>query len=186
MKKFNFYQNLKSKVVELYKKNKKLFICTLSLIVVLVFLLFSVVFSGGKKADDNKKKSSINSTISVSDYALGIETKLKDMILTLDSVKEASVFVMIDSTPTIKYLTEVKNETKTQENSTNSTMSETVVFEKNGSVSTPVVVTTIMPKVTGVLIVTNKTDALTKISIINSVSIVLNVDESCISILQER
>ena len=63
---------------------------------------------------------------------------------------------------------------------------ETVVFEKNGSSSNPIVVATIAPKISGVLIVVNKIQASTKLSIINSVSIVLNVPESCITILQEQ
>ena len=186
MKKFNFVQNLKSNILGLYNKNKKVFFACTALSVILVILVFSVMFSGTKKKTDKSKINSNTSTISVSEYALSIENKLKNMIEKLDSVKDVSVFVMVDSSPKIEYLTETTTDTKTTENGTNSTISETVVFEKNGSISTPVVVTTIMPKVTGVLISVKGIDAMTKLSIINSVSIVLNIDESCISILQER
>lgn len=186
MKKFNFVQNLKSNILGLYNKNKKVFFACTALSVILVILVFSVMFSGTKKKTDKSKINSNATTISVSEYALSIENKLKNMIEKLDSVKDVSVFVMVDSSPKIEYLTETTTDTKTTENGTNSTISETVVFEKNGSISTPVVVTTIMPKVTGVLISVKGIDAMTKLSIINSVSIVLNIDESCISILQER
>lgn len=186
MKKFNFIQNLKSNILGLYNKNKKVFFACTALSVILVILVFSVMFSGTKKKTDKSKINSNATTISVSEYALSIENKLKNMIEKLDSVKDVSVFVMVDSSPKIEYLTETTTDTKTTENGTNSTISETVVFEKNGSISTPVVVTTIMPKVTGVLITVKGIDAMTKLSIINSVSIVLNIDESCISILQER
>ncbi len=186
MEKFNFIQNIKEKILGLYGKNKKVFFACVSLIVVLIVLVFSVMFSGSKNKTSKSKTETSSNIISVSDYAGSIETKLKNMILQLDSVNSASVFVMVDSSPTIKYLTETSTETKTTEAGTNSVISETVVFEKNGSVTTPIVVTTIMPKVTGVLIVVNDVNAMTKLSIINSVSIVLNIDESCISILQER
>lgn len=186
MKKFNFVQNLKSNILSLYNKNRKVFLACVALTIILIILVFSVMFSGQKNKNDKSKSASGSNTVSVSEYAQGIENKLKTMIGKLDSVQDVSVFVMVDSTPKIEYLTETKTETKTSENGTNSTISETVVFEKNGSISTPVVVTTIMPKVTGVLIVAKGIDAMTKISIINSVSIVLNIDASCISILQER
>lgn len=186
MKKFNFVQNLKSNILSLYNKNRKVFLACVSLTIILIILVFSVMFSGQKNKNDKSKSASGSNTVSVSEYAQGIENKLKTMIGKLDSVQDVSVFVMVDSTPKIEYLTETKTETKTSENGTNSTISETVVFEKNGSISTPVVVTTIMPKVTGVLIVAKGIDAMTKLSIINSVSIVLNIDASCISILQER
>ena len=186
MEKFNFIQNVKDKVIALYNKNKKVFFACTALFIILIVLLFSIMFSGTKtKRDKNKTETSAN-VISVSDYAAGIETKLRNMILELDSVSSVSVFVMVDSSPTVKYLTQTNTETKTTEAGTNSVVSETVVFEKNGSVTTPIVVTTIMPKVTGVLITINDVSAMTKLSIINSVSIVLNIDESCISILQER
>ena len=92
---------------------------------------------------------------------------------------------MVDSTPKIEYLTEKSEEISGDSANKNSVVSESVVFEKNGSISTPVVVTTIMPKVTGVLIVTNQINNSTKLSIISSVSTVLNIDKSCISLLQE-
>ena len=83
-----------------------------------------------KNKNDKSKSASGSNTVSVSEYAQGIENKLKTMIGKLDSVQDVSVFVMVDSTPKIEYLTETKTETKTSENGTNSTISETVVFEK--------------------------------------------------------
>ena len=107
------------------------------------------------------------------------------MLLEINEVTSASVMVMVESSPKIEYLTEREEDVKTDEKGSSSVVSTTVVFEKNGSVNTPIVVTTIMPKVTGVFIVLNKISPSTKISIINSISIVLNIDSKCISILQE-
>ena len=128
----------------------------------------------------------IKTTISIQDYADKIENKLELLISKLDSIKDVSVMVMIESSPKVTYLTESTTKTETKENNSVSEIITTVVFEKNGSISTPIVVTTINPQITGVLIVTNKISSATKLAIINSVSNVLNISESCICLLQEN
>ena len=182
MVKNKFFDNLKTKIKELSTKNKKTFFISVVLLVAFIFLIITIAFSGsGKKSETSKTTNQI----SVSEYASNIEKKLVDIISKLESVKDVSVFVMVDSTPKIEYLTEKSEEISGDSANKNSVVSESVVFEKNGSISTPVVVTTIMPKVTGVLIVTNQINNSTKLSIISSVSTVLNIDKSCISLLQE-
>lgn len=183
MKKFSF-KNIKESVKGLYLSNKKVFILAVSLMCIVIVIAVSVFIPSSK----NDKKSQIEKQgqVSVTDYATQVENKLNSMLLSIESVKKVSTFVMVESTPKIEYLTESENVTTTNSSGTSSsTLSTTVVFEKNGSISTPVVVTTILPKVTGVLIVLNNVSASTKFSIIKAVSIVLNIDESCISILQE-
>lgn len=170
---------LKSKLVTFYKSNKKLFFSLVACIVVLVGLAVSTL------ADVKKKKSGQVSSVSVTEFAREVEQKLSDMIMMLGSVSRASVFVMVESTPTVTYLTETTERSESKDGTTVSEVETTVVFEKNGSTTSPVVVTTMTPKVTGVLIVTNNIPASTKLSIINSVSVVLKIDKSCISILQE-
>ena len=182
MAKIKFFENFKSKIMELKAKNKKVFFMCMVLFFAIIFLLISIILSSGKKGTNEKKTTA---QISVLEYASSIENKLEDIIIKLDSVKNVSVFVMVDSTPKIEYLTQTSEEIKENESGKNSVVSKTVVFEKNGSISTPIVVTTIMPKVTGVMIVTNKISASTKLSIISSVSTVLNISQSCISLLQE-
>lgn len=184
MKKNKIFENIKTKTFSLYSKNKKIFLCCVCLVVAAIFLLFSIIFSPKNKT--NKSISKTEESGSVLSYASSIETKLEKMILGLDGIDKVSAMVMVDSTPTTKYLIETNTETKGTEENAVTTTSETVVFEKNGSITTPIVVTTILPKVTGVLIVTNKIDAMTKLAIINSISVVLNIDASCISLLQER
>ena len=177
-----YFLKIKDTICSFYKKNKKLFISCVICLIIMDALVIST-FSDLKKTKSNTTKS--DTTVSVSDFASEVETKLTNLILKLDNISSVSVFVMVDSTPTVTYLTESTEKTETKDGSSISETTTTVVFEKNGSISSPIVVTTIMPKVTGVLIVTNKINASTKLSIINSVSIVLNIDESCISLLQE-
>lgn len=182
MKNFSFVSNFWSKIKNQFKSNKRLFLVTVILIVFVVVIFLST-FSFGKNSDSDSSKTK---TVSISDYAQNIELKLTKLISQMDSVSNVSVFVMVDALPETKYLTETKKEeTTSSSGGTTSTETVTVVFEKNGSISTPVVITTIMPKVSGVMIVTNKISGSTKISIINAVAVVLNIDSSCISFLQE-
>lgn len=182
MKKNKLFMSLKEKICVFYRKNKKIFFSCVACFIVLIGLIFSSFTDLSKKSKSKKTESS---SISITNYASEIETKLKNMISNLKDVSSVSIFVMVESTPNIKYLTETNEKTEIKDGNSVSEITTTVVFEKNGSISTPVVVTTLMPKVTGVLIVVNKINASTKLAIINSISVVLNIEESCISILQE-
>lgn len=181
MQKNNFFKSLKEKFLGLGKKGKRLLFVAVIVIIIMLAIFFSALFPKSK----NNAQSNQNA-FSVTDYAAGIEKKLEQILLATSSVTKVSVFVVVDSTPKVEYLTDTEQTSSTNSTgNTTTTSSETAVFEKNGSVSTPVVVKTTMPSVLGVLIVTNKISASTKYNIINSVSVVLNIDSGRISILQE-
>ncbi len=183
--KFNF-KDIKSKIVNAYKSNKKIFVACVCLIVVALFLVISIFAKGLSPSSSKKSNTSTNTnSVSITEYTAMVENKINNMLLSIEDVKKVSTFVMVESTPKIEYLTEKQDSTTTNSNNTVTSSSSSVVFEKNGSISTPVVVTTLMPKVTGVFVVINEVSASTKYNIIHSLSVVLNVDESCISILQE-
>ncbi|MBQ8425199.1 MAG: hypothetical protein IJX17_04190 [Clostridia bacterium] len=182
MKKNNVFSRLKDNICTFFKKDKKSFIMLLICFTGIIVLFISSVFNGkNKRAEVNKE-----TVVSVTSYAEKIENKIISIISKMDSVTKVDAFVMIEATPEITFLTEKKETTITNEKGSTSEITTTVVFEKNGSVQTPVVITTIMPKITGVMIVTNKIDVSTKLLIKNSLSVVLNIDESCISLLQEN
>lgn len=181
MKNIAFFNKLKNSLKDFFGKGKKKNILLFSgIVLALIMLVISYLIP--KNNVETKKEIS---SVSITDYSLSVENKLENMLLKIDEINSVSVMVMVDSTPKVEYLTEIESESKNTEKDSSVTNSTTVVFEKDGSVSTPIVVTTIMPKVTGVLVVLNKISPSTKISIINSISIVLNIDSSCISILQE-
>lgn len=181
MKHFAFLSKLKEKLKPILK-NKKI---TSILIVLLVILVVFYFIVSNFSFTDKEEKLNRKTEISVSDYSKSVENKLSEMLLQINELNKVSVMVMVESTPKIEYLTETEEVVETKENNSSSTKSTTIVFEKDGSVSTPIVVTTLMPKITGVLIITNKISVSTKLNITKSISIVLNIDESCISILQE-
>lgn len=183
MKKNNFLIKLKENLKKLYFSNKKIFFVSIFLIVAFVALC---VFALSSSNSTSKKVQNQSPSISITDYSSKIEGKLVSMLSSLAEVNSINAFVMVDSTPTINYLTQTEETSSPSSNGNISTKKETVVFEKNGSVSSPIVVSTVAPKISGVLIVVNKISASTKLSIINSVSIVLNISPECISILQEQ
>ena len=179
---FTLFSKIKEKIKPLFLNKKKSLILVSAIIVALVLFFIPSIL----KKQNNESQSPKIEDVSVSEYSKNVEEKLESMLLKISEINSASVMVMIESTPQIQYLTETEETLETDEKGGSSSIkSTTVVFEKDGSVSTPVVVTTVMPKVTGVLIVLNKISASTKLSIINSISVVLNIDASCISILQE-
>ena len=181
MKKSAILINLKDKLKTLLSdKKKSTVICVLLIILIISYFLLS-----NFKNSTQPKMSNSTESLSISDYSKSVELKLESMLNDMNEINSVSVMVMIESTPQIQYLTESDHKTESDEKGSTSTITTTVVFEKNGSVSTPVVVTTILPKIIGVLIVTNNISPSTKVSILNSVSVVLNVDVSCISILQK-
>ena len=149
-----------------------------------VIVFYFVISTNSNLKNNNRTDEKVE--VTTSDYADSIEKKLESMLIKIDEINSVSIMVLVESTPKIEYLTESKIEQSSDEKGSSSTTSTTVVFQKDGSVSTPVVVTTIMPKISGVLIVVNQISASTKLSIINSICVVLNIEESCISILQER
>ena len=173
-----------NKMKDSYKNNKKLFLVSVIIIFIFIFVGCYTLFFSSKKASKKKLKTS---SISIDSYTETLENKLSNMLLSVDEIKTVSVLVMVKSSPIINYLTENEtNETTNSSDSSTSSSSSKVVFEKNSGTSSPIIISTIMPEVTGVLIVTNKINATTRIAIINAISMVLNVDASRICILQER
>ena len=92
---------------------------------------------------------------------------------------------MTNGTSTDNYLFETDIVNNSSQSNQNITEKKEVVYQKNGSSNQPVKISTSYPEITGVLIYINKIDAIIKINIQKAISTVLNVDQSCIYILQE-
>lgn len=175
-----FFSGLKAKMSSFYSKNRKLFIVVVSLVlVIIVCFLFYPKSEETAKNQTSETKSSEQASL---DYTSKIEAKVKEMLLSLEEVTKANVMVLCESTEIVEYQKNV-NET-TSENS--SSKNEEVAYEKDGSKSTPIVVTTKNPKIVGVWIIINSVSASTKLAITNSICSVLNIEETSINILQER
>ena len=183
MKLKNLFSSIKIKFSEVFKKNKKL---ALFVLIAIVLIFVCVTVFPNKESDNNiSSNSETLSKVGAKEFKDELELKLKQMLLSIDEVENANVMVVCDESEKYVYL---KNTTQTSSgsgDSTTKTITEEVVYEKNGSVSLPIVVSKTMPNIVGVWIVINSVSPSTKLAITNSVSSVLNIDESCISILQE-
>ena len=182
MKKIFF--DLKNKILSFARKNRRLFIVTLVLIFVLLFAtVYSFLSSSKVKAD-----SEIVTTKTVVDdrYETMVENKILQMLLSLSEVSKANVMVVCETSVVNEYLKNTSETTSTSDANSTKTITEDIVFEKNGSNNSPIIVSSTFPKVMGVWVIVNNISASTKLAIISSICSVLNISESCISILQER
>lgn len=183
MKIKNLIASLKSKFVLVFGKNKKLWsfvLIGIMLVAVCVFLLPN----DSKKEDSQKIDTSFN--LASKEYKEALELKLKQILLAVDEVESASVMVVCDESEKYVYLKNITETSSGAGEGSSKTTSEEVVYEKSGSNSAPILVSKVMPKIVGVLIVINSVSPSTKLAITNSVASVLNIDESRISILQGR
>ena len=178
-KKLNFSVII-DKIKSLKKGNKKNSLIAAVLILVVVFI-FAILFFSGKS---DKQKTTAD--ISADNYSLLLEQKLENMLLGVSEINSVDVFVMVKGSVKSNYLMETTETENSNGNSSTKTISTKVVYKKLNGETLPIIVSTTYPEILGVMIVINKVSAATKISIKNSISIVLNIPENCISILQEK
>lgn len=181
MKLGELINKLKMRFSGLFPKNKKILgLC----VVLIVTIALSIVFFPSKTTDnDNKKVESIERVVESLSYSGEVEKKIKSMLLSMSDITNAEVMVVCESTEIFEYLMN-RDESKNDNNT--STIREEVAFEKEGSNTTPIIITSKMPKILGVWIIINEVAPSTKLAITNSIESVLNIDKACISILQER
>lgn len=182
MKLKNLFSNLKNKLSLISGKNKKFIVLG---VVLTVLVLGVFAFPKNKSTDDSEKETYELSESGSRDYENELELKIKQMLLSMSEIQTANVMVFCDSSGRCDYL---KNKTETISGtgeSSSKTITEEVVYEKNGSNTSAIIVSKTMPKINGVWVVINQVSASTKLAIINSISSVLNIDSSSISILQE-
>lgn len=181
MKFKSYFVKIKEIIAKIYNKNKKLFIVSMLLIVLIVGYCFFSFASNNTKVDEVEQKK--ESIVSTEQYEKIIESKIKNMLLEIDEVKSAGVMVVCDGSTVNHYLKNNSSTTTSSDNSSTQVLEEEVVYEKTGSSSVPVIEYSVFPKVVGVMVVLNKISPATKLAIINSISVVLNIDASCISII---
>ena len=167
-----------SKIKTLFQTNKKRSL-TIFVVLILIFFIFAYLYFPKNTDNKNNNESSMN------DYARSIEFKLEEMLLAVYGIDSVDVFVMTAGTQKINYLMETTETEVTNSTGSTKTSSSKVVYEKLNGETLPIIVSTSYPEILGVMIVTNSISASTKNLIKNSISIVLNIDSSCISILQE-
>ena len=182
MKIKELFFKLKDKL-SLKGKNKKFFILSFVLVGLVLFSIFA--FPKNKTENDVENKLPEQVYLSAREYEDEIELKIKQMLLSISEIEVANVMVFCDSSIKCDYLKNTTENISGAGESSSKTITEEVVYEKNGSNTSAIVVSKTMPKINGVWIIVNQVSPSTKLAIINSISSVLNIDSTSISILQE-
>ena len=127
-----------------------------------------------------------SSYISTMDYCKIIENKLIDVLSKVDGAGTVSVMVTVDGSPELVYANE-KDQTSSTNSSgsvTTATYSSPIIVNANGS-STALVMTEILPKVKGVIVVASGAgNVATKLDLLNAVSTLLDISTNQVTILK--
>ena len=116
-----------------------------------------------------------------------LENRLEKIVSSIDGVGGVEAFVMTETS--VKTIYAGDEESKTNGEGSNSITNKTVeiVFEKNGSVSTPVISLEVYPEIVGVLIVGEGLgDEKRRLLVINAIAVALNIENSKIEVLSGK
>ena len=182
----NFSTNKKTSFITKILKNKQAKVA----IVVLIFsfcALFILNSSfGTNSVSGNQAKKNENFTSGL-EYCEQLETKLKNVLSKISGAGNVSVMVSVKEAPEL-IIASSSNE-KTNSNSTangsqtNSTITKDPVIVTNSGISSPLILTEKLPEVTGVVVVAEGAkDIKVRLSLLQAVQALLNVDDSNIQI----
>ena len=150
-----------------------------------LILLFGFDFKRDKVVNSDNVVSSTG-YIGTIDYCKLIENKLIDVLSAVDGAGQVSVMITVDGSPELVYANE-KDQTSSTNSSgsvTTATYSSPIIVNANGS-STALVMTEILPKVKGVIVVASGAgNVATKLDLLNAVSTLLDISTNQVTILK--
>ena len=164
--------------VNISNKSKLILVVALSFIIVIIFSS-SLIF-------DNKSESTSqkNEIVTTKSYAENVESRLEKVLSKMKGVTSVEIFVYVSSSEEVVYLTDKET---TPTSSGENSIKETTVFNKDGSMSSAVVVVKKYPKVEGVLIVAGGvSDVKLKLTIIDAVSCILCIAPTNVEVLEGK
>lgn len=183
-------QNVESGVkdrIKLFLTNNQIFKKSKTLIVVVLVIVVFLIFASSFKTVNQSKSVEVETSLSAVEYCEATENRLCNVLGQIKNIGNVNVFIMVDSSPTIKYLEETNTETTKKDNSEVVSIETQIVMQKNGTLTTPVVVVELMPKITGVLVVASGAkDIKLKTMLINTVSAILNINASNVEVLEGK
>lgn len=169
---FNVFQKFKNS-----KNFKSIFVCVLAIVVVIIFL------SSFKIKTTKTTQNSTESTSKAIEYCEMQEHRLEQVLESVKGLSNVQVFVYVEESPTIKY---VEDKTE-QETDKQSSFSTTTVLVKNGTITQPIVVVEMLPKIKGVLVIAKGAgDLKMKTTLTNIISSVLGINISNVEVLEGR
>ena len=168
----------KSKILS----NKKV---QLAVAAVLSFVLLLICFNDNNHAlTKSESEEALESDITTSeDYEINVENRIVNIVNSINGISDAKVFVYTKSSVEIIYAEDKEVKTSGAENGS-STELESIVFSKDGTKTSAVVIKKNYPKIEGVLVVAKgANDEKKRIMIINALATVLDINITDVEVL---
>ena len=155
------------------------------IVLIILALVLIVIFSGYFFPKDSSiNGDNYNTIIPSQSFVINMENRLQKLLSNMKGVSNVNVLVYVKSSEEIVYLKDTEN---IANSSTNQTLKETTVFNKDGSSTSAVVVVTKYPTIEGILIVASGVnDVKVKMKIIDAVSCVLSIAPKNIEVLEGK
>ena len=159
------------------------------IVLIIIFIVALVVFfklSGEKSSSKTSSVSSSQVYLTSLEYSQALEQKLEGVLSQVKGAGQVKVMISLDGSPELKYAMDSDTNVSNSSNGiTSSTSSESpILVGKNGSTS-PLILTEILPKVKGVIVVSSgANDISIKLDILNSVSTLLGISTDKINVLK--
>lgn len=163
------------------KFSSKVKFLIIALVIVVLFSVFFLNFSSENKVKKTQKNNVSGNSLYMS-YIAETESRLINVLNAVKDLSNVKVFLNITQSPKITYLTEEKI---SNSSSSSALVTNTIVLAKDGTLTYPIVVLEELPKVKGILIVAKGAgNPRKKIEITNVVAAILDVDVSCVEVLE--
>ena len=164
-------------------KNLKIIILFIIFIVAMIF-----VMNLTKGVSSNTTTNTIGSTNYTTslEYSEMLESKLESVLSQVKGAGQVRVMITLDGSPELVYAMDSDSKvSNSSSGGTTTTSSQTpIIVSKNGS-SSPLILTEIMPKVKGVIVVSSGANNVSvKLDILNSVSTLLGISTDKINVLK--
>lgn len=158
--------------------NKKIQICIILLVVCIIGLVVLKDSSNSK----NENSSDLSSAIEIDGYVNQMEDRIVNIVESVSGVSNVKCLVYTTTSIEIEYATDVSE--SGGENHSDFQKNSALVFEKDGSKNIPVIIKKNYPKIVGILVVAKGVDdEKTKLSIINALASVFDINISSIEVL---
>ena len=162
-------------------KNLKIIILCIIFVVALILFL---KMSGTKSTTKTTMTSSIQYQTSL-DYSKQLETKLESVLSQIKGAGNVKVMITLDGSPELVYAMDSNEKVSNNTGGSTTTSSSTPILVQTNGTTSPLILTEVLPKVKGVIVVSSgANDISIKLDILNSVSTLLDISTDKINVLK--
>lgn len=162
-------------------KNLKIIILCIIFVVALILFL---KMSGTKSTTKTTTTSSIQYQTSL-DYSKQLETKLESVLSQIKGAGNVKVMMTLDGSPELVYAMDSNEKVSNNTGGSTTTSSSTPILVQTNGTTSPLILTEVLPKVKGVIVVSSgANDISIKLDILNSVSTLLDISTDKINVLK--